>query len=133
LFLNYFLGNYIRFVVEMKCLISEKNSMVVQTRVKERQLDWLIIILIVFGICSAGYFLVILPYLNRGEGDPRFQFVEVPVSETINSSVIHLTDKDIFNVRGLEVKKWNEKIYSIVFRVSETSPGLSIQDFGHKK
>jgi hypothetical protein len=100
--------------------------------VKERQLDRLIIILIAFGICSAGYFLVILPYLNRGEGDPRFYFVEVPINVTTNTSVIHLTDKDILNVPGLEVRQENGKIYNIVFRVSETPPGMSIQDFRDK-
>jgi len=76
----------------------------------------------IIAFCILAYLLVIGPYLNRGEGDPYFVFVEVPVSATVNSTVIHLEDKDIMNIRGLDVKQENGKITRIIFRHSAIHP-----------
>ena len=81
-----------------------------------------IIILGIIGFCILAYFLVIGPYLNRDEGSPYFSFIEVPVNATINSTVIHFEDKDIMNVRGLDVKIENGKITRIIFRRSAIHP-----------
>jgi len=86
----------------------------------------------VFGICAIGYFMVFLPYTNRGEGDPFFDFIDVPVNDAINSSVIHLEDKDIMNVPGLDVRQENGKITRIYFRYSETTPEISTMEFKNK-
>lgn len=88
-----------------------------------------IITLGIIAFCILAYLLVIGPYLNRGEGDPYFSFYEVPVNETVNSSIIHLEDKDIMNVRGLDVKLENGKITSIRFRHSDTVPAIHEYDF----
>ena len=99
---------------------------------KKISFDKMTIILLIVGICVTGYFFVIGPYINRGEGDPVFIFTEVPFSETLNSSVIHLQDKDIMNVRGLDVVLSNGKISSIYFRYSSTTPEISDQEFNTK-
>ena len=88
-----------------------------------------IITLCLIGFCILAFFLVIGPYLNRGEGDPYFVFVEVPANMTLNSTVIHLEDKDIMNIRGLDVKQENGKIISIHFRHSNTIPAIHEYDF----
>jgi len=90
------------------------------------------IVLCIIGICLIAYFMVFFPYLNRGEGDPYFMFTEVPVNEALNSSVIHLEDKDIMNVRGLDVRQENGKITSIIFRYSDTTPEISTEEFYQK-
>jgi hypothetical protein len=78
-------------------------------------------------LCILAYLYVIGPYLAvRDEGAPYFVFVEVPVNATVNSSIIHLEDKDIMNVRGLDVKFENGKISYITFRYSGT---ISYHDF----
>jgi hypothetical protein len=91
-----------------------------------------LIVLCILGICFLGYFMVIGPYLNRGEGDPRFFFYEVQPNETLNKSVIHLEDKDILNVRGLDVKFENGKIKGIIFRNSDTTPEIGFEEFRQK-
>ncbi len=73
--------------------------------------------------------MVISFYLIRGEGDPYFGFYEVPVNATTNSTVIHLEDKDIMNIQGLDVKFENGKIISIHFRHSDTVPAIHEYDF----
>jgi len=98
----------------------------------ENKIKLVITITIVFGICAIGYFMVFLPYTNRGEGDPFFDFIDVPVNDTINSSVIHLEDKDIMNVQGLDVRQENGKITRIYFRYSETTPEISTMEFKNK-
>jgi hypothetical protein len=80
-------------------------------------------------VCILAFFLVIGPYLTRGEGDPYFSFIEVPVNATVNSTVIHLEDKDIMNIQGLDVKQENGKIISIHFRHSDTVPAIHEYDF----
>lgn len=90
------------------------------------------IVLCSIGVCVTVLFIVVFPYLNRGEGDPYFAFTEVPVNETFNSSIIHLEDKDFIDVRGLDVKEENGKIAVIIFRYSDTIPEMSIQDFNDK-
>ena len=95
----------------------------------EKQFNWAIIICIAFGICAIGYFLVFQP---RAEGDPHFIFTEVPAEVTANNPVIHLEDKDILNIRGIEVQKKNGKLTSIYFRYSETTPEISDQEFNSK-
>lgn len=89
----------------------------------------LVITLGIIGFCVIAYFMVILPYLNRGEGDPYFVYVEVPENMTVNSTVIHLEDKDIINIRGLDVKFENGKITRIFFRYSDTNPAIYEWDF----
>jgi hypothetical protein len=88
-----------------------------------------IITLGIIAFCILAYLLVIGPYLNRGEGDPYFSFIEVPVNATVNSTVIHLEDKDIMNIQGLDVKQENGKIISIYFRHSDTVPAIHEYDF----
>lgn len=91
-----------------------------------------LIILGILGICILAYFLVIGPYLNRGEGDPYFVFFEVSVNATLNRTVIHLEDKDIVNVQGLDVKFENGKLTRIYFRHSDTVPAIHEYDFYDK-
>jgi hypothetical protein len=91
-----------------------------------------IAILCVMGICVIGFFTVYLLFVVPGEGDPFFVFNEVPVNDTINRTVIHLVDKDIMNIRGLEVLQENGKITRIYFRYSKTIPEISSQDFNQK-
>ncbi len=99
---------------------------------EKQKIDLVLKVLVVIGICVFGYFFIVSPYLNRGEGDPCFVFIEVPVNQTINSSVIHLQDKDIMNVRGLDVRMNKGKIAGIIFRYSDTIPEISVQDFNQK-
>ncbi|MFA5268808.1 MAG: hypothetical protein WC379_12630 [Methanoregula sp.] len=84
---------------------------------------------IVFGLialCVLAYLYVIGPYLAvRDEGAPYFSFIEVPVNETINHTVIHLEDTDIMNIKGLDVVEENGKLSTIYFRKSAIHP----QDF----
>lgn len=98
---------------------------------EKKQFDRITIIGIIFGICAIAFFMVIVPYLNRDEGNSYFMFTEVPVSETMNSSVTHIEDKDIMNIRGLDVRQQNGKITGIIFRNSE-NPEISYWDFSIK-
>jgi len=81
-----------------------------------------IITLGILAFCVYAFSLVISFYLTRGEGDPYFVFIEVPANATMNSAVIHLEDKDILNVKGLDVKFENGKLTSIRFRQSAIHP-----------
>lgn len=90
------------------------------------------IVLCILGICLIGYFGVVGPYLNRGEGNPEFYFFEVQPNEISNKSVIHLEDKDILNVRGLYVRQENGKITAIIFRYSDTTPEIGFEEFRQK-
>lgn len=80
-----------------------------------------IITLGIIAFCILAYLLVIGPYLNRDEGAPYFVFVQVPANATVNSTIIHLEDKDFLNM-GLDVKQENGKITSIHFRQSAIHP-----------
>jgi hypothetical protein len=90
-----------------------------------------VIIFCIIGICFIGYFMVLLPIVNQGEGDRYFLFSEVPVNEIANSTIIHLEDKDIMNIRGLDVKMENGKITRIYFRNSQ-NPEIYSTDFNLK-
>jgi len=92
----------------------------------------LAIVLCIIGICIVGFFMVYLPFSTHGEGDPVFIFYEVSINQTANSSIIHLEDKDIMNIRGLDVRQENGKITRIYFRNSETTSQISIQEFYQK-
>jgi hypothetical protein len=84
----------------------------------------IIIALLIVAIC--GIVLVAnLSFFTRDEGSPYFVFTEVPINETANSSVIHLTDKDIFNLRGIDVVQKDGKISRMRFR--ESDPNLAIK------
>ena len=73
-------------------------------------------------LCILAYFYVIGPYLAvRDEGAPYFVFVEVPVDATVNSSIIHIEEKDFMNM-GLDVKQENGKITRIFFKDSVIHP-----------
>jgi len=89
------------------------------------------IVLCIIGICLFGYF-VFGVFINSSEGDPYFLFTEVPFNVTMNSSVIHLEDKDILNIRGLDVRQEHGKINHIYFRNSQTKPAISEYDFSQK-
>jgi hypothetical protein len=89
------------------------------------------IVLLIVGICIIGYFAVFL-FINRSEGDPAFIFYEVSVNETLNRSVIQLEDKDIMNIKGLDVKQKDGKITMIYFRYSSTTPEISDEEFNAK-
>jgi hypothetical protein len=80
---------------------------------KKISLGLILKIMIVLGICSIGTIVGYFFFATHGEGDPYFNFIEVPVNYTINSSIIHLEDKDIVNIRGLDVKQTNGKITRI--------------------
>ncbi len=74
-------------------------------------------------LCGPAYLYVIGPFLAvRDEGAPYFVFVEVPVNETVNSTVIHLEDKDFMNILGLDVVQENGKLRTIYFRKSAIHP-----------
>jgi hypothetical protein len=90
------------------------------------------LILIVLGICTIGIIVGYFFLATHGEGDPYFVFIEVPVNYTINSSIIHLEDKDIVNIRGLDVKQTNGKITRIYFRQSNGIPEISSKEFYDK-
>ena len=75
--------------------------------------------------------MVFLPIVNQGEGDLYFKFSEVPVNEIANTTVIHLEDKEIMNIRGLDVVMQNGKIYRIYFRNSQ-NPEINPYDFNLK-
>jgi len=87
----------------------------------------IVIVLCIIGVCA-----LYLLFVNHGEGDPFFVFYEVQVNDTINSTVIHLEEKDILNVRGLDVRQKNGKIDRIYFRYSDTTPEISSNDFNLK-
>jgi hypothetical protein len=74
-------------------------------------------------LCILAYLYVIGPYLAvRDEGAPYFSFIEVPINETINHTVIHLEDTDIMNIKGLDVVEENGKLITIYFRKSAIHP-----------
>ena len=74
-------------------------------------------IVIVLGICIIVFIPVYYIFtINHGEGDPVIIFEEVPVTETKNHSVTHLTDEDILNKHGWEIIQNNGKITRIYFR-----------------
>lgn len=84
----------------------------------------------IIAFCILAYLLVIGPYLAvRDEGLTYFLFTEVPASETINHSIIHLEDKNIMNIKGLGVKFENGKLSTIKFGVSGNVPALYPNDF----
>jgi hypothetical protein len=99
---------------------------------EREKLDLIKKIAIVLGICLVGYFFIVGPYLGRGEGDPYFVFIEVPVNETVNSSVVHLEDKNLMNIRGLDVRLENGTITRIYVRSSETMPGFNLKELKEK-
>jgi hypothetical protein len=98
---------------------------------KKSNLKKKIVALGIIGFCIIAYFMVILPYLNRGEGDPYFLFTEVPVKMTVNSSIIHLEDKVIFNVRGIDVEQETGKISRIYIRNSQ-NPEITPYEFNQR-
>ncbi len=76
------------------------------------------------------YIFVIGPILAvRDEGLPYVIFTEVPAGETVNHSVIHLEEKDITNVKGLDVQYENGKLSIIKFGVSGNAPAIYPNDF----
>jgi hypothetical protein len=97
---------------------------------ERKNLDLVIKIAIV--LCIIGICAVYLLFVNHGEGDPYFDFFEVSVNDTINSSVIHLENKDIMNAGGLDVRQNNGKITRIYFRYSDTTPGISASAFDYE-
>lgn len=93
----------------------------------------LVIIVCIIGICFLAFFLVIFPYLIRGEGDTVFLFTEVPFNETINNTVIHLKDSDFMNKQGLYIRSESGKLQSIAFRNSDNPaifPSVFNGDYG---
>jgi len=91
----------------------------------------LIIVLVIGALC--GIVLIAYPYYaTRDEGSPYFVFYEVSVNETANSSVIHLTDKDIFNLRGIDLIQQDGKISRMRFRSSEHNPAIKFWEFNGK-
>jgi len=91
-----------------------------------------LVIKIAIVLCIVGICAVYLLFVNQGEGDPYFDFFEVSVNDTMNYSVIHLEDKDLMNVRGLDVRQNNGKITRIYFRYSDTTPGISASAFDYE-
>lgn len=89
-------------------------------------------IAIVLGVCVIGFFIGYIFIATHGEGDPYFVFTEVPVNETLNGSIIHLEDKDIMNIRGLDVKQTDGKITRIYIRYSQTKPEINDNEFNMK-
>jgi hypothetical protein len=85
-------------------------------------LGLMIKIAIVLGVCVIGIFIGYFFIASYSEGDPYFVFIEVPANTIVNSTVIHLEDKDIMNIRGLDVTFENGKIVSIRFRHSAIHP-----------
>lgn len=84
-------------------------------------------------VAISGFILVTnLSFFTRDEGSPYFVFTEVSVNETANSSVIHLTDDDILNLRGIDVVQKDGKISYIKFRSSESNPAVKFSDFNRK-
>jgi hypothetical protein len=84
-------------------------------------------IIIALLIVAIGGFVLVtnLSFFTRDEGNPYLVFYEVSINETVNSSVIHLTDKDIFNLQGIDVIQQDGKISRMRFRYSD--PNLAIQ------
>jgi hypothetical protein len=83
-----------------------------------------IILIGVIIICIPLLFFGVVPYLVGNEGASYFVFVEVPVNATINSSIIHIEEKDFTNM-GMDVKQENGRITRIFFKNS----GIHPQDF----
>jgi hypothetical protein len=73
----------------------------------------------IIGFCLIAFFMIILPYVSRGEGDTVFMLFEVPNNETVNSTVIHLNDSDFINKQGMYVRWESGKLQSIAFRYSD--------------
>jgi flagellar basal body-associated protein FliL len=65
------------------------------------------------------------------EGDPYLAFIEVPFNDTTNNTIIHINEKDIFNIPGLDVIQKNGKITRIYFRNPQNRENL-IQEFSNK-
>lgn len=99
---------------------------------EKKKVDLVKKIAIVLCICVIGIFAYYLLTVNNDEGDPYFVFIEFPVNETINSSIIHLENRDIMNIRGLDVKQTNGKITRIVFRYSQITPEFNTSEFIYK-
>lgn len=99
---------------------------------EKMNLGLIIKIAIVFGICAIGIIVGYLFFATHTEGDSYFIFYEVSVNETINSSIIHLEDKDLINIRGLDVRQEKGKITRIYFRYSDTTPEINDQEFNYK-
>ena len=91
----------------------------------------IVIALLIVAICGIVLFTY-LAYITRDEGSPYFAFTEVSVNETANSSVIHLTDKDIFNLRGIDLIQQDGKISRMRFRSSEHNPAIKFWEFNGK-
>ena len=91
----------------------------------------LIITLLVVAICGI-VLIANLSFFTRDEGSPYFAFHEVSVNVTANSSIIHLTDKDIFNLRGIDVVQQDGKISYILFRSSEPNPARQFWAFNQE-
>lgn len=100
-------------------------------RMEDKFTNKLLALVVIIFIFLAAYFLVIGPYLNRHEGDTRFSFFEVSANETFNKSIIHLEDKDITNIRGLDTRFENSKLISIRFDNGE-NPTISTREFYNK-
>jgi hypothetical protein len=90
-----------------------------------------VIIICIVGFFFFGYFMIFLPIMEQGSADRYFAFSEVPADQIGNRTVIHLEDKDILNVRGLDVKFRNGKISRIYFRGSQ-NPEIESTDFNLK-
>jgi hypothetical protein len=86
---------------------------------EKKKVDRVKKIVIIIGICALILYIAFIFYKLNHEADPYCSFYEVPVTETINSSVIHLTDVDILNKQGWEVRQENGKITRIYFRDSQ--------------
>jgi hypothetical protein len=91
----------------------------------------IVIALLIVAVCGIVLFAY-LSYITRGEGDSYFVFTEVSVNETANSSIIHLTDKDIFNLRGIDVVQQDGKISRVRFRSSEPNPARQFWAFNQE-
>jgi hypothetical protein len=83
---------------------------------------------LLFIFALVGYGAYFFYNLNQ-EGDPFFVFYEVEGNETLNSTTIHLTDNDILNKRGVDVKIRDEKIIRIYIRNSQGSPEILAEEF----
>ena len=119
-------------IIEVSELHGERIMKIIKDQREKQNSDLnkkFIITIGIIAFCILAYLFVIDPYLHQGEGDPYFVFVEVPLNATVNSSIIHLQDTDILNIRGLDVKFENGKLITIHFRHSDTIPAIHEYDF----